>query len=42
MRAHAAQPLTLADMAADRRVSIRTLSAGFQACRGTSPMRVAA
>ena len=40
MRAHIAQALTLADIAAAARVSIRTLSAGFQAWRGSSPMRV--
>jgi AraC-like DNA-binding protein len=39
MRAHAAEPLTLADMAGAAGVSIRTLSAGFQVWRGTTPMR---
>ena len=39
MRAHAAEPLTLADMARAANVSIRTLSAGFQVWRGTTPMR---
>jgi AraC-like DNA-binding protein len=39
MRAHAGEALTLADMARAASVSIRTLSAGFQAWRGTTPMR---
>lgn len=39
MRAHAAQALTLADLARAAGVSIRSLSAGFQAWRGTTPMR---
>lgn len=39
MRAHAAEPLTLAEVAQTAGVSLRTLSAGFQACHGTSPMR---
>lgn len=39
MRAHAFEALTLADMARVAGVSIRTLSAGFQVWRGTTPMR---
>jgi len=38
MRAHADQPLTLADIATAAGVGIRTLSAAFRDSRGTSPM----
>lgn len=38
MRAHAGQPLTLADIATAAGVGIRTLSAAFRDSRGTSPM----
>lgn len=39
MRAHAAESLTLAEVAQAAGVSLRTLSAGFQARHGCSPMR---
>ncbi len=38
MRANAASPLTLAEIAAQAGVSVRSLSQGFQQFRGVTPM----
>ncbi len=39
MHSHAAQPLTLADIAGAVGVSVRTLGTGFQSWRGVTPMQ---